>query len=192
MSTKTDLLAVTAKLFAELGWRGTTTRRIADAAGVNEVTVFRHFGSKEALVSEAILHASNETAPPRLPLEPGDVHAELLSWALRHYAQIVGKRSMILTCLAEFEEHPELAPVACEAPLLALQDVVRYLTRARELKLIGPEGSIDAAAVMLMNALFMDSVTRDIVAEWQAIPANTAVGMFVDLTLRALACREDV
>ena len=49
MSTKKDLLEVTARLFASHGWRGTTTRRIAEEAGVNEVTVFRLFKSKEAL-----------------------------------------------------------------------------------------------------------------------------------------------
>jgi AcrR family transcriptional regulator len=36
-------------LFAEKGYTGTTTRAIAELAGVNEVTLFRHFGSKEKL-----------------------------------------------------------------------------------------------------------------------------------------------
>ncbi|MCA9723352.1 MAG: helix-turn-helix transcriptional regulator, partial [Gemmatimonadetes bacterium] len=34
MSTRDALLEVTARLFADHGWRGTTTRRIAEAAGV--------------------------------------------------------------------------------------------------------------------------------------------------------------
>jgi len=36
-------------LFANKGYAGTTTRSIAETAGVNEVTLFRHFGSKENL-----------------------------------------------------------------------------------------------------------------------------------------------
>lgn len=36
-------------LFAEKGFDGTTTRAIAERAGVNEVTIFRTFGSKDAL-----------------------------------------------------------------------------------------------------------------------------------------------
>ena len=36
-------------LFARLGFRGATTRRIAEAAGVNEAIIFRHFPSKEDL-----------------------------------------------------------------------------------------------------------------------------------------------
>ena len=41
-------------VFAEAGYRGATTRRIAQQAGVNEVTLFRHFGSKEELIEEAL------------------------------------------------------------------------------------------------------------------------------------------
>jgi AcrR family transcriptional regulator len=37
------------KLFAEKGYDGATTRDIASDAGVNEVTIFRIFGSKEVL-----------------------------------------------------------------------------------------------------------------------------------------------
>lgn len=44
-----QILAVAMKLFAERGFRGTTTRKIADRAGVNEAILFRHFRSKENL-----------------------------------------------------------------------------------------------------------------------------------------------
>ncbi len=37
------------RLFSEQGFDGTTTREIAEAAGVNEAIIFRHFGSKEEL-----------------------------------------------------------------------------------------------------------------------------------------------
>lgn len=37
------------QLFAKQGFRGTTTRQIADQAQVNEAILFRHFRSKEAL-----------------------------------------------------------------------------------------------------------------------------------------------
>ncbi len=48
-------------LFARLGFRGATTRRIAEAAGVNEAIIFRHFPSKEDLYW-AIIDAKCETA----------------------------------------------------------------------------------------------------------------------------------
>jgi AcrR family transcriptional regulator len=44
-----QILAVARQLFARQGFRGTTTRQIADQARVNEAILFRHFRSKEAL-----------------------------------------------------------------------------------------------------------------------------------------------
>lgn len=45
---------MTAKdLFVRQGITQTTTRQIADAAGVNEVTLFRHFGTKQGLLLAA-------------------------------------------------------------------------------------------------------------------------------------------
>ena len=44
-----QILGVAATLFAEQGFSGTRTREIADAAGVNEAIIFRHFPKKEEL-----------------------------------------------------------------------------------------------------------------------------------------------
>src|SRR5437870_10584366 len=39
------------RVFAEKGFHGTTTRALADAAGVSEALLFKHFPNKEALYS---------------------------------------------------------------------------------------------------------------------------------------------
>jgi AcrR family transcriptional regulator len=44
-----QILASAVNLFSRNGFRGTTTKEIAQAAGVSEAMVFRHFDSKEAL-----------------------------------------------------------------------------------------------------------------------------------------------
>ena len=44
-----QILAVAAELFARRGFRGTTTRQIAERAGINEAILFRHFPRKEDL-----------------------------------------------------------------------------------------------------------------------------------------------
>jgi TetR/AcrR family transcriptional regulator len=46
---KEQLIAVAMKLFARKGFRGTTTKEIAKAAGVNQAILFRHFASKNEL-----------------------------------------------------------------------------------------------------------------------------------------------
>lgn len=190
MSTRLALLEVTARLFADHGWRGTTTSRIAAEAGVNEVTLFRHFRSKEALLNEAVRAAGLEVNPARLPEVPSDPRQELLQWGGSQHSRLRDKASLIRTCLAEFEEHPSLASVACEGAMHSMADAIRYLGAARERRLIGPHGSLDAATVMLMNAIFMDAITRDVVADCQPMPSREAIAAFIDLTLRALGARE--
>src|SRR3982751_5726335 len=44
-----QILATAINLFSRNGFRGTTTKEIARAAGVSEAMVFRHFATKEAL-----------------------------------------------------------------------------------------------------------------------------------------------
>lgn len=190
MTTREALLDVTARLYSEHGWRGTTTRRIAEAAGVNEVTIFRQFGSKEALLLESIQSASREESVNHLPECPLRLRSELVTWALAHHTEINLKRQLIRNCLAEWEEHPELAPVVCEGGMKAFAEATRYLTQSRELRLIGPEGSLEAATVMLMNAVFMDAMTRDVGPLSPPHTVVEVVEMFVDLVLRALGAVE--
>lgn len=47
------LLAAASELFGERGYAGTSTRDIAERAGVTEPMLFRHFGSKSNLFQEA-------------------------------------------------------------------------------------------------------------------------------------------
>jgi AcrR family transcriptional regulator len=46
---KKQLIEIAMKLFSEQGFDGTSTRQIADAAGITEAIIFRHFRTKEDL-----------------------------------------------------------------------------------------------------------------------------------------------
>src|SRR5215213_5290064 len=46
---RSQILQVAIKLFSQYGFRGTTTKEIARAAGVSEAMVFRHFATKDEL-----------------------------------------------------------------------------------------------------------------------------------------------
>src|ERR1700732_3823071 len=63
------------RLFADKGFDGTTTRALADAAGVSEALLFKHFPNKEALFSAMKLSccmAKDKAKFERLnALEPG-------------------------------------------------------------------------------------------------------------------------
>jgi AcrR family transcriptional regulator len=51
------IIAAVRPLFAANGCKGVTTRELADAAGISEALLFRHFLSKEALYAEVQLSA---------------------------------------------------------------------------------------------------------------------------------------
>ena len=53
---KLQILRVAVSLFSQRGFGGTTTKEIAQAAGVSEAMVFRHFATKQELYSEILDH----------------------------------------------------------------------------------------------------------------------------------------
>lgn len=54
--TSKKIMKVALKLFSEQGYYPTTTKQIAEEAGVNELTIFRHFGSKSNLFQVTTEH----------------------------------------------------------------------------------------------------------------------------------------
>lgn len=53
---KLQILRVAVSLFSQKGFGGTTTREIAQAAGVSEAMVFRHFATKQELYTAILDH----------------------------------------------------------------------------------------------------------------------------------------
>jgi AcrR family transcriptional regulator len=49
LDRRRQIMRAASALFARRGYRGTTTREIAERAGINEALLFRHFPSKEKL-----------------------------------------------------------------------------------------------------------------------------------------------
>lgn len=56
--TREKILAAGLKAFSKKGYIGSTTKEIAGDAGVAEITLFRHFPSKETLFEEVITTSS--------------------------------------------------------------------------------------------------------------------------------------
>ncbi|MCW2857324.1 MAG: kstR2 3 [Marmoricola sp.] len=54
LSRRDELLAIAGGLFAERGFKNTTVRDIADAAGILSGSLYHHFDSKESMVDELL------------------------------------------------------------------------------------------------------------------------------------------
>ena len=63
---RSQILRIAIKLFSSQGFSGTTTKKIAEAAGVSEAMVFRHFATKRELYHAILDHKACEgrTANP--------------------------------------------------------------------------------------------------------------------------------
>src|SRR5215216_1881619 len=69
-----QILSIAVSLFSERGFRGTTTKEIAQAAGVSEAMVFRHFATKEELYAAILDHKAcrgGESFEPHKVAEAG-------------------------------------------------------------------------------------------------------------------------
>jgi len=106
-----DIYAAAIALFCERGFGGTTTRQIADRAGVNEVTLFRRFGSKAGLMEAAITDAL-ANAPFGQVLATEDVAADLTK-VVREYLRTYEKHGgLALTLFSQLPHCKELRGVA--------------------------------------------------------------------------------
>lgn len=194
IESRTRILEAAARVYAELGFRGATTRRIAQAAGVNEVTLFRTFGSKAALIDQALQWSA--TAPhchravQALPEEPAHPERELTAWATAQLDELRRNRTLIRQAMSELAQRPNAAPCVARGWAGADHDLRSYVRRLAKAELItaGRDDAL-AAAAMLMAALFSDAMGRDMMPELFP-PADRAPALYVRLFLRAVDCRE--
>ncbi len=104
------ILEAAFELFAEKGYDGTTTRSIAKRAGVNEVTLFRTFGNKEALFRQVAI----DMLPLRRIKEGVDFGAEgTAEEVLVRNARLVldilkENRHIFMILVGELWRHPKL------------------------------------------------------------------------------------
>lgn len=108
-TTKEELLQAALKVVSEKGYLGATTRQIAREAGVTELTLFRHFGSKEKLF-EGLLE--QHTFLPRLKellpeLESLPYEEALRLVATRFLLSLKERKSMVKIISSEVNLYPE-------------------------------------------------------------------------------------
>jgi TetR/AcrR family transcriptional regulator len=59
-----QLIEVAVKLFSEFGFQGTSTKSIAEAAGITEAIIYRHFATKKDLYSAILDYKLKQTGTP--------------------------------------------------------------------------------------------------------------------------------
>ena len=181
------ILEAAARVYAQYGFRGATTRLIAQEAGVNEVTLFRLFGSKAQLFDELLHKRLHASTVPLLPDEPGDPETELTEWCHVLLSQMRASRSFLRKMIGETEERPDAARSACVGPHCAAESLDRYVQRLRARGLADLDADWRTAISMFMSALFGDVMVRDAMDEhFFPEPEEDAPSRYVLTFLRAI------
>lgn len=182
--TRQQILDAAAQVYAEAGFRGATTRRIAEVAGVNEVTLFRLFGSKANLIDEVIRSCRQGEQIP-LAEQPADPETELTAWAAASHAFMVERRGMLRSAVAELHEHPEHSADATDHPVASFRELRAYVDRLHAAGRVPSTRDANTACTMLLGTLFTDALHRDMMPSMFP-PAAEAPRAYVRLFLRAI------
>jgi AcrR family transcriptional regulator len=164
-------------VLAERGYVGATTRRIAEAAGINEVTLFRRFGDKRQLILAAI-HADISRLADNGLTTTGDVEADLIR-VVEYYSDIYEHRNgLVGTLLLEGARNPSVAALIKE-PLGAmsrLAEIFAGYQRAGQMV----EEPTEFAVQALLAPLLVITLLRRVTSSEIAVPdARTVVQRFL-------------
>jgi outer membrane protein len=184
--TRDHILDAAARLYGEHGFRGTTTRRIAQEAGVNEVTLFRLFGSKTALLLEALRVHGVEPTGAELPAVPVDPLGELTQWCAHKRRAISGMRSIIRKAMSEFEENPEMPRCITHGASATYASLREYLRRLGDAGFAAASADVPAAASMLISTVFHDAIARDMMPHAFPQPSSAAPAIYARMCLKSL------
>ena len=200
IDVREKIITAAIRAYAESGFQGATTRRVAEIAGVNEVTIFRNFGSKAALMDEALFRrvAALKIVEPPLPATPADPAEELTRWCQQFLSQIRGSRDLLRKAMGAAEErfHEMMngfEPARCADRVL--HEYVQALVRdgwvgAAILAEPDRDELITASQTMLIGALWGDAMAREHKDESLWVPETRAAHRYVQMFLRALGVAE--
>lgn len=185
------LLEAAHAVFAEEGFRGATTRKIAARAGVNEVTLFRHFASKEELLGAAVDRQVEASIAmlgrSPLPPEPGEVRVELHGFLTATLFGFVAAHQAVRTSMGEWGHHPVLDDRLTGTSRFVSSEVERYLASAQERGLIRTDVDHVVAAQALIATIFSHGMLHQMMPERFPLGPEESVAAYLTIVLEGLA-----
>ena len=165
--TNRKLLDATMSLISEKGYLGATTREIARLAGVTELTLFRHFGTKERLFEEVL---KNYTFLPRLrellPELDGLSYEDALKViATRFLLSLKERKSMVKIMYSEVTSYPEKIRTVYNKFLDEMRaTLAAYFESLQERGILKKDMSTEMAARVFLWILFSYFRTEEIMS----------------------------
>jgi AcrR family transcriptional regulator len=188
--TRQRLIDAAVRVCSERGLHGATTREIAEVAGVNEVTLFRHFGSKEKLIAalfEQVLATLSDSLNDT-EADEQDLGRDLFRYAQRHNELLVANEALIRTIIGEARRHPEQARlVMCEAGRAKRELLIEYLRAAQKAGSVREDIELGPAVDAFTGMLLAGMLRRTSFKEFVDYTADEYLRTIVDLFIRGIA-----
>jgi AcrR family transcriptional regulator len=121
------ILEAAFKVSVDFGVSGVTTKAIAKAAGVNEVTLFRHFGTKEKLLSAAIDQFGGPALAPAMESHfTGEYRRDLINFGTDLLNILHERREVLLMLLCESVRDEKIREIMARNPREIRKMLARY------------------------------------------------------------------
>lgn len=157
------ILAAACDLFYRQGIRAVGVEAIAEAAGTNKMTLYRHFASKDELVAEYLrrLWGEKDALWEKLCTQhPSDPRAQLQGWLLEAAAQVTDPTSRGCAIANAAVELPEKHhPARCVIEQCKQNSRARLVELCRAAKIEEPELLADQLFMLLEGALVCTQAT---------------------------------
>ncbi|NJL23535.1 MAG: TetR/AcrR family transcriptional regulator [Leptolyngbyaceae cyanobacterium SM1_3_5] len=124
VETQTRILQAAQRLFARRGFDGTTTRDLAQAAGVAEGTLFRHFENKKAILVAVATQGWVEILTDLLTeLSEMGSYKAIAQVMRRRMLNLHQNADMLRVCFMEAQFHPDLSQQIQSDVIVKMTDV---------------------------------------------------------------------
>jgi AcrR family transcriptional regulator len=132
--TNTRILDAALELFYVNGYDGTTTRAIAEGARVNEVTLFRNFGTKKNIFMAAVRRETDVSIELEgFDLHPtGDLEDDLAKAGERMHHEMVSRAKLMKIVMVEATRDPDVVLQVAQAPFQVLAKYTEYFREAKD------------------------------------------------------------
>lgn len=168
------------QVVSERGYAGATTKQMANAANVSEVTLFRKYENKAELVKKAISSIVEQTDFSSAAQYTGNIHADLLR-VVQAYQETAVKHGLFFAALfLEISRHPDLIEALGE-PLEIFATIEALVSRYQKEGALRQEPSTYIVA-NLLGPLMYTALMQGAIPNLQLPPRDlsTYVMFFLD------------
>lgn len=186
------LLDAAARVFARDGLTGATTRAIAREASVNEVTLFRHFRSKERLIAAVVRrnfgdHPAGSALAPRVAAT-ADLRADLVSLADEYVEKLRENLPLVRAMLGEIHRHGSNERQVYRGLFQPLREaMVERFETAKKLGELQPAADSVMMSDLFTGMLFTDVLRRASPTFQRHFSSAAYRAMAVDLVVKGAA-----